>query len=148
MLAPGQRTGRTRSSLGSGSRHSQAITEEDEGEGAEAEAEESDSDSDSDVEEARRARAAAAEGDGDASSSAQPAPPDDCDDIPYDDPDAEQAALERQVDQLIELSEGKDERIAMLERQLADAQGKLRQERERAVLLEKVRLRRRCGEHS
>ncbi len=54
------------------------------------------------------------------------------------DPVAEQAALERHVDALIELSEGKDRRIALLEAQLRASEDGWKGEREKNRLLELV----------
>ncbi|KDN43909.1 hypothetical protein K437DRAFT_257302 [Tilletiaria anomala UBC 951] len=58
-------------------------------------------------------------------------------DYEYLDPEEEQVALERQVDQLIELSEGKDARIIALEKQLEDNKKSLKMEKEKVKLLQK-----------
>ena len=98
-----------------------AITEEDEGAASDQEQDE-EPDSDPDVQEPAPRQLVREEVDLDA----------------LNGPEAEQAALERQVDQLIEMSEGKDDRIVLLERQLADAQKSAKVEKEKVKLLEKV----------
>ena len=59
------------------------------------------------------------------------------DELDYLDPEAEQAALEAQVDQLISLSETKDSSIAALEAQVSEQKKHLKIEKEKVRLLTK-----------